>query len=29
VLTEKGAELRPVLRALFDWGRKHTISPAE
>src|SRR5579872_4425851 len=27
-LTEKGGELRPVLRALFEWGRKHTLSPA-
>src|SRR5215469_18303259 len=26
-LTEKGAELRPVLRALLDWGRKHTVTP--
>src|SRR5579864_7911781 len=25
-LTEKGDELRPVLRALFEWGRKHTRS---
>jgi len=24
VLTEKGAELRPVLRALFEWGQRHT-----
>ena len=24
VLTEKGLELRPVLRALFDWGQRHT-----
>ena len=24
VLTEKGGELRPVLRALLDWGRRHT-----
>lgn len=22
-LTERGAELRPVLRALVDWGQKH------
>ena len=26
-LTEKGTELRPVLRALLDWGRKHTVTP--
>ena len=24
VLTEKGRELRPVLRALRQWGEKHT-----
>jgi DNA-binding HxlR family transcriptional regulator len=24
VLTEKGEELRPVLRTLFDWGQRHT-----
>ncbi len=24
VLTEKGRELRPVLRTLKDWGQKHT-----
>jgi len=24
LLTEKGAELRPSLQALRDWGRKHT-----
>ncbi len=24
VLTEKGRELRPALRALRDWGEKHT-----
>jgi DNA-binding HxlR family transcriptional regulator len=24
VLTDKGRELRPVLKALFDWGQKHT-----
>ena len=24
VLTEKGKDLRPVLRALFDWGQHHT-----
>ncbi|HEV2097714.1 MAG TPA: helix-turn-helix domain-containing protein [Stellaceae bacterium] len=24
VLTEKGNELRPVLKALFDWGQHHT-----
>lgn len=24
VLTDKGDELRPVLKALLDWGRRHT-----
>ncbi|MGO9700427.1 MAG: winged helix-turn-helix transcriptional regulator, partial [Xanthobacteraceae bacterium] len=24
VLTEKGRDLRPVLRTLKDWGQKHT-----
>ena len=24
ILTEKGQELRPVLRTLKDWGQKHT-----
>jgi DNA-binding HxlR family transcriptional regulator len=24
VLTEKGEELRPVLKTLFDWGQRHT-----
>jgi DNA-binding HxlR family transcriptional regulator len=24
VLTEKGEDLRPVLRALLDWGQHHT-----
>jgi DNA-binding HxlR family transcriptional regulator len=24
VLTEKGEELRPVLRALLEWGKRHT-----
>ena len=24
VLTDKGLELRPVLRALFEWGQRHT-----
>src|SRR5215472_16618355 len=28
VLTEKGRELRPVLRTLRDWGQKHTSAPA-
>jgi DNA-binding HxlR family transcriptional regulator len=28
VLTEKGRDLRPVLRTLRDWGQKHTSSPA-
>jgi DNA-binding HxlR family transcriptional regulator len=27
VLTEKGGELRPVLRALLDWGKRHTCWP--
>jgi len=29
VLTDKGRQLGPVLKALFDWGRKHTAAPAE
>jgi DNA-binding HxlR family transcriptional regulator len=28
VLTEKGRDLRPVLRTLRDWGQKFTQSPA-
>ena len=24
LLTEKGKELRPVLKTLFDWGQRHT-----
>ena len=24
LLTEKGRELRPVLKALFEWGERHT-----
>jgi len=24
VLTEKGKELRPVLKTLFEWGQRHT-----
>jgi DNA-binding HxlR family transcriptional regulator len=28
VLTDKGRQLGPVLKALFDWGRKHTAAPA-
>ncbi|MGA7869038.1 MAG: winged helix-turn-helix transcriptional regulator [Stellaceae bacterium] len=24
VLTSKGIELRPVLKALFKWGQRHT-----
>ena len=24
LLTEKGEELRPVLKALFQWGQRHT-----
>src|SRR5215472_1522847 len=27
VLTEKGRDLRPVLRTLRDWGQKYTQSP--
>src|SRR5262249_47855033 len=27
VLTEKGKELRPVLKILFDWGQRHTPYP--
>ena len=27
VLTEKGNQLRPVLRALLEWGRAHTHPP--
>ena len=27
LLTKKGNELRPVLRALLDWGRTHTRPP--
>lgn len=31
VLTDKGKELRPVLRALLEWGQRHTkfAAPAE
>jgi DNA-binding HxlR family transcriptional regulator len=28
VLTEKGRDLRPVLRTLRDWGQKHTNASA-
>jgi DNA-binding HxlR family transcriptional regulator len=28
LLTVKGAELRPILKALFEWGRKNTAAPA-
>jgi DNA-binding HxlR family transcriptional regulator len=28
VLTDKGRELRPVLRILREWGQKHTRAPA-
>lgn len=28
VLTKKGDELRPVLKALFEWGRKNTAPPS-
>jgi DNA-binding HxlR family transcriptional regulator len=24
LLTEKGKELRPILKALFEWGERHT-----
>jgi DNA-binding HxlR family transcriptional regulator len=24
LLTEKGKELRPVLKTLFNWGQRHT-----
>ena len=27
VLTDKGGDLRPVLKALFEWGRKNTVAP--
>ena len=27
VLTDKGRQLGPVLRALVDWGRRHTTPP--
>jgi DNA-binding HxlR family transcriptional regulator len=27
VLTDNGGELRPVLKALFEWGRKNTAAP--
>jgi HxlR-like helix-turn-helix len=27
LLTEKGKDLRPVLRALLDWGQHHTKYP--
>jgi DNA-binding HxlR family transcriptional regulator len=26
-LTDKGRQLGPVLKALLDWGRKHTVPP--
>jgi hypothetical protein len=30
LLTERGKELRPVLKALFEWGQRHTkYAPAE
>jgi DNA-binding HxlR family transcriptional regulator len=28
VLTGKGRQLRPVLKALLEWGRQHTSTPA-
>jgi DNA-binding HxlR family transcriptional regulator len=28
LLTEKGRELRPVLKALLEWGRRHTTHAA-
>src|SRR6266567_7446783 len=27
VLTDKGRQLGPVLRALLEWGSKHTVAP--
>ena len=27
VLADKGRQLRPVLKTLLDWGRKHTVAP--
>ena len=27
LLTKKGKELRPVLKTLFDWGKRHTRHP--
>jgi len=27
LLTEKGRQLGPVLKALFEWGRKYTAAP--
>jgi len=29
LLTEKGEELRPVLKALFQWGQRHTAAAAK
>ncbi len=28
VLTDKGVQLRPVLKALFEWGQKYTAPPS-
>src|SRR5437016_14427904 len=27
LLTDKGRQLGPILKALLDWGRKHTAAP--
>jgi len=29
LLTDKGNELRPVLKALFEWGQHHTVYRAD
>ena len=28
MLTDKGRQLGPILKALLEWGRKHTTAPA-
>ena len=28
-LTDKGRELGPILKAMLDWGRKHTLAPTD
>lgn len=28
-LTDKGRELGPILKAMLDWGRKHTLPPTD